>query len=283
MTTKPALGKGLGSLIPQKKSLTSEIIPEAKGEVSEVLLGRIQTNSRQPRQFFSASKMEDLISSVKEHGILMPLVVTKSGNGFELIAGERRLRAAKMLDLKKVPVIIRDVTDQEKLELALIENIQRQDLNALEEAIAYRALTDEFNLTQEDVATRVGKSRSAVANTMRLLDLPAKIQIALREGKISKSHGRTLLSEKDPEKQIALFSKMLQGDMTVRAAEGRVVSKQKTIRTKFIDPNISAHEKKLREILGTKVTIQNKKGKGHILIEYYSEEEFLDLLDRLIS
>ncbi|MBU0646321.1 ParB/RepB/Spo0J family partition protein [Patescibacteria group bacterium] len=281
--SKSALGRGLGSLIPQKQSLTEQVIPAARTRVLEIDPNDIMENPRQPRRDFAAKDLEDLVASIKEHGIIQPLVVTQiSGDKFELIAGERRWRASKEAGLKEVPVIVRKASDQEKLELALIENIQRQDLNAYEEALAYRALIDEFNLTQEDAAKRVGKSRSAVANILRLLELPEEMIQALREGKITKSHARTLLSEADPKKQRALFAAMLKGDVSVREAESRIMSpKGKPHASAAKDPNLAAHEKKLREILGTKVTIQEKKGKGKIIIEFYSKEELLDLLDQL--
>lgn len=286
MMSRPALGRGLGSLIPQKnQSPTEHVIPEAHREILDVPVDEIKVNSRQPRQHFSPSDLEDLIGSIKEHGILQPLVVTRDSGEYELIAGERRLRASKTLGLGTVPVIVREVTEQQKLELALIENIQRQDLNAVEEAWAYRALIDEFNLTQEEVSKRVGKSRSNVANTLRLLDLPEEILNALVVGKITKTHARTLLAEPDAEKQMQLFEQILSGGVTVREAEARVNSK-KTKRTKngkAKDPNILAHEKRLREILGTKVDIQESAGKGKVVISFYSREELMDLLDRLIG
>jgi ParB family chromosome partitioning protein len=282
MMSKSVLGRGLGSLIPHTKSLVAEVLPGARQEVAEVPVESIQPNPRQPRVHFSASELEDLLNSIKEHGILMPLVLTKTARGFELIAGERRLRAAKMLGLKTVPAVVRSATEQEKLELALIENIQRQDLNALEEAFAYRALIDEFNLKQEEVAKRTGKSRSAIANTLRLLDLPDSIQAALREGKITKSHARTLLAESDPKKQHILFEAMLRGEVTVRAAEYAVSAhKRRAPGARRVDPNISAHEKRLEEILGTKVEIRERGGKGAITLHFYSKDDLLDLLHRL--
>jgi ParB family chromosome partitioning protein len=281
---KSVLGRGLGSLIPQKQTITEQVIPSARSQVLDIPVSEIRENSRQPRQFFSASELEDLIGSIKEHGIIQPLVVTRARAGYELIAGERRLRAARTLGMKSVPVIVREAGEQEKLELALIENIQRQDLNAVEEALAYRALVDEFNLTQEDVAKRIGKSRSNVANILRLLDLESEILIALREGKISKSHGRTLLTESDPKKRMALFETMLKGGVSVREAESRVaVKSKKTSSCAQKDPNILAHEKRLREILGTKVEIKEKAGRGSVNISFYSREELMDLLDRLIT
>lgn len=282
MSSNSALGRGLSSLIPQKQSITQQIIPEARHEVLDVSVDQIKENPRQPRHQFSASDLEDLIGSIKEHGILQPLVVTRVNGAYELIAGERRLRASRTLGLKSVPVLVRNASEQEKLELALIENIQRQDLNAVEEALAYRALIDEFNLKQDEVAVRVGKSRSAVTNILRLLDLTDEILEALRDGRITKSHARTLLAEADPKERDLLFHKMLTGDVSVRQAEASV-SKNAKSKTKVDskDPNIAAHEKKLREILGTRVDIQEKAGKGKVLIAFYSKEELLDLLDRL--
>ncbi len=280
--TKPALGRGLGSLIPQKQTLTEQIIPEAHQEVRDIDVTNIRENPRQPRAHFSASDLEDLINSIQQHGIIQPLIVTRSDDGYELIAGERRLRASRTLGLKTVPAIVRDATDQQKLELALIENIQRQDLNAVEEAVAYQALIDEFNLTQEQVAKRVGKSRSNIANILRLLELPEEILQALKEGRITKSHARTLLAEVRPEQQHALFLRMLSGEVTVREAEARVGQKKSTSGDeKRKDPNIAAHEKRLREVLGTKVDIFESAGKGKISIAFYSREELMELLDRL--
>lgn len=284
MSTKSALGRGLGSLIPQNQTITEQVIPEAKTLVLEVSVDEIVENPRQPRHHFSPADLEDLISSIKEHGILQPLIVTRTQSGFELIAGERRLRASRALGLKTVPVIVREADEQTKLELALIENIQRQDLNAFEEAIAYKALVDEFNLTQDEVGKRVGKSRSNVANTLRLLDLAEVMLIALREGKISKSHARTLLAESDLIKREELFEAMLGGGVSVREAEARVGVTPRSTSTKGAsrkDPNLLAHEKRLREILGTKVDIKESGGKGSVAISFYSRDELIDLLDRL--
>ena len=281
--THSALGRGLGSLIPQKQSITEQVIPEARTQVLDVPVGDVVQNPRQPRQHFSPAELEDLIASIKEHGILQPLIVTRARGKYELIAGERRLRASRTLGLKTVPVIVRDANEQQKLELALIENIQRQDLNALEEALAYKALVDEFNLTQEEVGKRVGKSRSNVANILRLLELPDEMLHALRDGKITKSHARTLLAESNEMKREALFQAMLRGGVSVREVEARVtsVSRKSSSKSSRKDPNLLAHEKRLREILGTKVEIKESSGKGSISIAFYSREELLDLLDRL--
>ncbi|MBI4435710.1 ParB/RepB/Spo0J family partition protein [Candidatus Uhrbacteria bacterium] len=281
--THSALGRGLGSLIPQKQSITEQVLPQARTQILEVGVHEIVENPRQPRHHFSSAELEDLIASIKEHGILQPLIVTRAGGKYELIAGERRLRASRTLGFKTVPVIVRDANEQQKLELALIENIQRQDLNAIEEALAYKALVDEFNLTQEEVGKRVGKSRSNVANILRLLDLPEEMLHALRDGKITKSHARTLLAESNEGKREALFEAMLRGGVTVREAEARVTSapRKSSSKVSHKDPNLLAHEKRLREILGTKVEIKESGGKGNISIVFYSREELIDLLDRL--
>lgn len=281
LNTKPVLGRGLGSLIPTKK--VSEVVTSVIGrqEIKEIPVGEIVPNPHQPRRHFVAVDLDDLISSIKEHGILQPLIVAFCGNQYELIAGERRWRAAKALGLKTVPAIVRDASKQQKLEWALIENLQRADLNPLEEALAYRALMDEFSFTQEQAAARVGKSRPVVANTMRLLELPEEIQDALRDGKITKSHARTLLAENDSKKQRELFEAMLTGKVTVRLAE-KTVSKHRS--PPFVrrgDPNLLAHEKKLQEILGTRVEVKERDGKGMVILHFYSKEDLNDLLGKL--
>lgn len=284
MNKPSALGRGLGSLIPQKTlTITEAIIPTESGRaVLEIAPNKIKENPRQPRKDFAAADLEDLIQSVKRHGILLPLVVTRKPDGnFELVAGERRLRAARALGLPTVPAIVREATEQQKLELAIIENVQRADLNAYEEALAYKALVDEFGLTQEDTAARVGKSRSAVANTMRLLDLPEEMVSALREGKLSKSHARTLLSEPDSTKRRQLFLRMLEGGVTVREAEAvSGVGAGRRGRPPR-DANVAELEKKLREALATKVLISHKNGRGKISIAFYSTEELRGLVDQL--
>jgi len=288
MMMKPALGRGLGSLIPNApapRTMTEQIIPSARREILDVPLEQIVPNPRQPRSHFSPAELEDLIASIKEHGVMQPVTVTKVSNGYELIAGERRFRASSALGLKTIPAICREASEQQKLELALIENIQRQDLNAVEEAIAYKALVDEFNLTQEAVAARVGKSRSNVANILRLLDLPDDVLDALRDGKLTKSHARTLLAEADPVRRRTLFAQMLSGGMSVREMEERVGIGTKGRRIEGAkgtkDPNIAAHESRLREIFGSKVEISEKGGKGTVAISFYSKEELLELLGRL--
>ena len=292
---KSALGRGLSSLIPENKqdssgkqgsdgaSSSSSDTSQPTGQaVVEISVEKINTNPHQPRTDFSAGELEDLLQSIDEHGILQPLVVTQDDDVFELVAGERRLRAARELGLGSVPVIVREATEQEKLELALIENIQRQDLNPVEEAMAYRALADEFDLKQAEVAKRVGKSRSTVANALRLLELEEEMLDALRRGEISKSHARTLLSENDPQQRKKLFKAILQGRMTVRDMESAVSKKKSGSKSKQTktDPNMRAHEKTLRDIFGTKVEIKKRGKKGEIKIEFYSPEELKKLLKK---
>jgi len=283
-----ALGKGLNSLIPQQK--TRKIIRHetgivnGEGRIWDVSITEIAPNSEQPRKEFSHQELEDLVSSIKKHGILQPLVITeKADGGYELIAGERRLRASQIAGLATVPAIIRSVSQQEKLELALIENIQRQNLNAIEEAFAYRRLIDEFNLTQEKVAEQVGKARSTIANLVRLLDLPEIIQKALVDKKISVGQAKALLSLNSEKEQISVLKSMLGEKMTVREVENviqnrPVVSRKGSVRR---DPNIIASERILEEALGTKVHITQKGNKGKIEIEYYSAEDLKRLINEL--
>ena len=282
-----ALGKGLGSLIPgagvtpaSKPTYTERVIPEAHHAIIEIDVEKITPNPRQPRKHFAATELEDLMASIKEHGLLQPITVTKKEGGYELVAGERRLRATTALGEKTIPAIVREYNEQQKLELALIENIQRHDLNAVEEAYAYKALIDEFNLTQDEVAKRVGKSRSAIANTIRLLDLEEEILEALIHAKITKSHARTLLSELDRERRMELFYAMLDGGMSVRQAEGKTAKSRAKQGSAMKDPNLAAHEAKMREIFGTRVEIQEKAGKGKVSIHFYSKAELGDLLER---
>ncbi len=317
MPKPTGLGRGLASLIPDTKSnetkpTDQKINQKAKafwsGGVNEsavkvsvvandnhsqsdsnisllnIPLASIEANPYQPRKNFEQSALDDLVASIREHGILQPLVVVPNGDGYQLIAGERRFRSAQILQLETVPVIVRDVTEQQQLELSLIENIQRQNLNPIEEARSYKQLADEFSLSQEDIAKRVGKSRSKVANSMRLLQLPDEVQRLLMEEKITEGHGKLLLELDSPEKQIALAKKIVRQNLTVRDT-GTTVKKQKGINnattTKSKDPRIQAWEKKLESSLGTKVSIVDRNNKGKIEIEYFSNEELMALIERL--
>lgn len=277
------LGRGLNSLIPSKKIIraVSETETPAGVRLVDVPVKNIRPNPKQPREDFEYHDLEDLINSIKEHGILQPLVVTKiDGENYELIAGERRFRAAKFLNLRTVPAIVRTARDQDKLELALVENIQRKNLNPIEEAKAFNQLMQEFSLTQEKVAERVGKSRPVVANTLRLLTLPEEIQKALRSGKIKESHARTLLGLPDEKAQMKYFSKILKNEMTVRDAESAVRKIKGTGRAKN-DPALLAKEELLRGIFGTKVEIKKRGAKGQIVIHFYSDEEYGDIIRKI--
>lgn len=304
MSQQYGLGRGLASLIPPKKSgnatlsqagvapaVKSAVLPEATMShpetpiTHEVSIGVIVPNPHQPRLHFDEGKLAELTESIKEHGILQPLLVTQTKGGYELIAGERRLQAAKRAGLTTVPVVIKAVgNNQAKLELAIIENIQRHDLNPIEEAKAYLRLSEEFNLPQEAVAKKMGKSRSTVANTLRLLTLPVEIQRAVIEGKLSEGHAKALLAIDNPEKQRALFELIIKEELTVRETEERArsVAVRSHVRTtREASPEVMAKEEWLTEQLGTKVKIQPKGKGGKIVIEYYSPEELNTILGRM--
>lgn len=286
---KRSLGRGLGSLIPPK-SVSSSVTQEAdsidSGErILEVSVDQIKTNPHQPRQQFDRESLEGLINSIKVHGIVQPLVVVKIQGGHELIAGERRLRAAKMLGLKRVPVVVRTASEQEKLELALVENVQRQDLNPIEKASGYQLLVDEFNLTQEEVGNKVGQSRAAVANTLRLLSLPATIQNAISEGELTEGHAKVLLSVSSDRDREKLFKEILNTKLSVRATEGKVKKStvRKHTRRTSKDPNLLEKEEQLQATLGTRVEIVKKGNSGHVMIHFYSGEELQEIINKINS
>lgn len=288
-----ALGKGLNSLIPQqttRKSIRRETgdntaTPTAGADaVWHIPLSEIVPNTEQPRKTFDDKALADLVASIEKHGILQPVTVTeKEDGGYELIAGERRTRAAQLAGLATLPAIVRTVSDQEKLELALIENIQREDLNPIEEGFSYKRLIDEFGLTQQEVADQVGKSRSAIANTIRLLELPDPIQHALIDGVLSAGKARALLSLKDEQAQQEMFESMIGKKMTVREVEESVAAKGPTSRKGSVrrDPNIIAQERLLEDRLGAKVYITNTGDKGTIQISYSSQDELKRLIEEL--
>jgi len=278
------LGRGLNSLIPSKKVIQAFSEAEAPQGVRliDVPVKNIRPNPKQPREDFGYQDLEDLINSIKEHGILQPLIVTKiDGENYELIAGERRYRAAKFLNLRTVPAVVRTVKDQEKLELALVENIQRKNLNPIEEARAFSRLMQEFNLTQENVAERIGKSRPVVANALRLLGLPEEIQQALRSGKIKESHARTLLALSDEKSQIKYFAKILKGELSVRETENAVRRAKGVRQTKINNPILAAKEEAIRGALGTKVEIKKRGERGQVIIHFYSDEELNNLVKKI--
>lgn len=293
MANNNILGRGLSSLIPNKfgtEEITSSkpgIAEDGRSEkVQLVPIYQIENNPLQPRENFDHGELEELVNSIKKHGIIQPLIVTqKTSQNYQLIAGERRLRAAKILEMEKVPCLVRKAEELEKLELALIENIQRSDLNPIEEARAYQKLIEEFNLTQEEVAEKVGKNRVTVANVLRLLDLPAEVQQALREKKITAGHAKVILSAETLAARLQLFQKIIKNELTVRQTEGEVKKvKVKThFRTIEKDLEIRDKEDKLRMALGTKVTITKNDQGGLIQIEYYSKEELNILVEKIIK
>jgi ParB family chromosome partitioning protein len=270
------LGRGLGALIQFDRE-ASEAEPLAGG--TEVTLDSIDPNPYQPRRTFEDERMAELTESVRKQGLLQPLLVRQVGERFQLIAGERRWRAAQSAGLERVPVIVRNVDDAEALQLALVENLQREDLNPLEEAEAYQRLIKEFRLTQDEIAQEVGKKRSTIANTLRLLQLPAEIRAKLADGTISAGHARSLLSIGSAEKQLAAVEKIIQNGLSVRDTE-RVARKAKAPPTPDLD--VQAVEQDLSRLLGTRVRVHaGKGGAGRIEIEYYSMEELNGLIARL--
>ncbi|MFA6533742.1 MAG: ParB/RepB/Spo0J family partition protein [Patescibacteria group bacterium] len=285
-----SLGRGLDSLIPKKIVLPSSPSPDKPDEtvggerILQLAPSQIAVNPHQPRQEFGHADLEELINSIKEHGILQPLIVTKVGNGYELIAGERRLRAAKVLELGAVPAIVREASENEKLELAIIENIQRKNLNPIEEAVAYRRLMEEFSLTQEETAKKVSKSRAAVANVLRLLDLPAEVQEAISQEKISEGHAKILAGINDPAEQLKFFKKIVEEKLNVQdtATVVRATKPGKAAKPLALpDAETLAQEETLRGKLGTKVKIEKQGGRGKIIVEFYSEEELRGLIERI--
>ena len=286
-TRKGGLGKGLDSLIADKVGTSNEKT-DAKNEVM-VNINKVEPNKEQPRKNFDEDALLELSESIKQFGVLQPLLVVDRKDYYEIIAGERRWRAAKMAGLKKVPVIIKDLTEQEIVEISLIENIQRENLNPIEEAIAYKRLLNEFNLKQDEVAERVSKSRTAVTNSMRLLKLCDKVQQMVIDDMISTGHARALLGITDEEKQYTLAQKIFDEKISVRDTEKLVkkMQKQKNSPAKEVNPEkkkldavYQEAEEKMKTILGTKVIINQKDSmKGKIEIEYYSRDE----LERIIE
>ncbi len=276
---KRALGKGLSALIPENATLE-------KGEaIAYINTSQIKKNTLQPRKEFDKEKLSDLISSIKEKGVLQPLLVRRSGDQYELIAGERRFRAVQSLNIEKVPAIIKEASDQEALVLALIENIQRQELNAIEEAKAFKQLIDDFNFTQDVVAQSVGRNRTTVTNILRLLSLPEDIQQSISSGNFSMGHARAILSIKDEEKQKLLWKKTMDKGLSVREIEnlakieGDGFSKKKKVSLDQKNQYVVALEEDLQRTLGTKVRIKAQKKRGQMVIEYYSPDD----LERIIN
>jgi len=278
---KRGLGKGLEALIPKAEH-------KEKGLVIEMDVESLTPNLFQPRKNFDKEKMEELKGSIEKHGIIQPIVVRKMANGYEIVAGERRLKAAKEIGLKKIPAIIKSINNEKSLEIALVENIQREDLNPVEQANAFKRLIDEFNLTQQELAEATGKSRALVTNTIRLLKLNPEIQKNISEGKISFGHAKLLLSIEDEEVQKAVCNRIIANDLSVRDTERLIKNIEKVQKKQFKVKNITIErfpevEGKLRDILGTKISILYDGKKGNISIEFYSKEDLRRIAGLLLK
>lgn len=263
-----------------------EKVSYSDAQIQEIEVAKISPNPFQPRKTFEPAALKELADSIKEHGVIQPLVVIRTPVGYELVVGERRFRAAQLAGLAKVPAIIKEaMVDQTKLEVALIENIQRQELNPIEEAQAYERLMKTFSLTQDQVAKKVGKSRPAVANTVRLLNLPAEIQRGVIEGKITEGHGRALLGLNDPEKMLLMYKAVLEQNLNVRQVESKVrdLTRSRQMDSAAPDPKLLAMESELRGRLGTQVKIQRQGQGGKITIEFFSDEELSELIHKMAA
>jgi ParB family chromosome partitioning protein len=276
----PALGRGLASLIPQRTTPTAAIL--------EVPLARVSPNPYQPRKHWDDADLAELAASIREHGVLQPVLVTEVLNGYQLIAGERRVRAARLAGLERIPALVRQLADLDQLEIALVENLQRADLDAIDEATGYRQLIDEFGLTQERVADRVGKARATIANALRLLELHADVQAAIADGRLTAGHGRALAGL-PVEGQATVMATVIAQALSVRQAEELVRrlrqprdQKPAVVRAK-LDADLERVEEDLRQRLGTKVSLSRSRNGGRIVIEYYSDEELSRLYERLIG
>lgn len=294
MATKRGLGKGIDAMISGDDTKAKKVVKEVIKEVDTIDINKIEPNSNQPRKNFNEDKIHELAESIKQHGLIEPLIVQKGKKGFyTIIAGERRWRAAREAGVKEIPIVVKEYSDQQVMEIALIENIQREDLNAIEEAEAYERLIKDFNLKQDEVAERVSKSRVAITNSLRLLKLDPRVREMIIEDKIKSGHARALLSVTDPEEQYRLAVMIFDNSMSVRETEKMVKKyladkdkptkevKKKDTQTELIYKD---YEEKLKTVIGTKVNINNKgKGKGKIEIEYFSPDEFDRIIGMMMS
>ena len=279
MAMKKGLGRGLDALLGDYTQPTPE-------GVQQVDIRRIDTNAGQPRKDFDQEKLQELADSIRQHGVVQPILLRQNGERYVIVAGERRFRAARLAGLEKVPAIVKDLDEAQVMEVALIENLQREDLNPIEEAAAIRFLMQQHDLTQEEVSKRLSKSRPAIANSLRLLTLPEPVQAFLRNGKLQAGHARALAGLQDPEAQAVLADKIVGEGLSVRAAESLAREQgQKPPRQKkeppATDPDLAAAEASLREWLGTKVSIQGSSQRGRIVIEYYNAELLQGIYDLL--
>ena len=285
---RPALGRGLSALIPKTGQ-------GAGSGVDTVDIDLIVPNPHQPRLHFDADALRELSESIREHGVLQPVIVTQAGSDlgpmtYQLIAGERRLQAARMAGVERMPVVVREAAGKELLEIALVENLQRQDLNPLEEAFAFRGLNEDFGMTQEQIAARVGRSRTAVANTLRLLSLEEDIRTSLASGQITEGHARALLGIDDARTRLDTWRRIVSDTMTVREAEEiatalRSVNKPSARSdrrsTRNVDTHVTALESELRQAIGMPVTIRKRRTGGTVSIRFHSEEELLSIITRI--
>ncbi len=290
MAARKGLGKGIDAMISGDNTKTKQVVKEVVKEVDTIDINKIEPNNNQPRKNFNEDKIHELAESIKQHGLIEPLIVQKGKKGFyTIIAGERRWRAAREAGVKEIPVVVKDYSDQQVMEIALIENIQREDLNAIEEAEAYDRLIRDFNLKQDEVAERVSKSRVAITNSLRLLKLDERVREMIIEDKIKSGHARALLGVSDGDEQYKLAVMIFDNPMSVRETE-KMVKKYladkkkpvKEVREKDTQTELiyKDYEEKLKSVIGTKVNINNKgKGKGKIEIEYFSADEF----DRIMT
>ena len=294
MAAKRGLGKGIDAMISGDDTKMKKVVKEVIKEVDTIDINKIEPNNNQPRKNFNEDKIHELAESIKQHGLIEPLIVQKGKKGFyTIIAGERRWRAAREAGIKEIPVVVKDYSDQQVMEIALIENIQREDLNAIEEAAAYERLIKDFNLKQDEVAERVSKSRVAITNSLRLLKLDPRVREMIIEDKIKSGHARALLAVNDPEEQYRLAVMIFDHSMSVRETEKMVKKylsdkdkpkkevKEKDTQTELIYKDF---EEKLKTVIGTKVNINHKgKGKGKIEIEYFSPDEFDRIIGMMMS
>lgn len=276
MKQKFGLGKGLEALIPDEEE-------DINDSIRKVPMNLIKANEKQPRKNFDEEKILQLANSIKQHGVIQPIILRKEDDYYIIVAGERRWRAAKLAQIKEIPAIIMELTSNQVLEISLIENIQREDLNPIEEALAYKKLIEELNLTQEKLADRIGKSRVAVTNTMRLLNLDKRIYEYIIDGLISEGHGRALLSIENKDKQYEIAQYIIDNQLNVRDTEKLIknlgVRREKQSKNNVMNPYIIDIKNRLENRFGTKVIINNKKNKGKIEIEYYSTDDLNRILD----
>jgi len=282
-TMRKGLGRGLDALLN-----TEPVQNSSQESILEVKINDVEPNTGQPRKVFDQEKLQALAESIKQHGVVQPIIVKQEGSRYVIIAGERRWRAAKLAGLKTIPVVVRDMSSKQAMEIALIENLQREDLNPIEEAEAYRKLMDEYNMTQEEVSRVVGKSRAAVANSVRLLSLAKEIQDMLIDGRLTSGHARTLVSIEDEKKQKELAELIVRKGLNVREAERLAAQEtRKPAAKKPVQPEEdyeTAHlVEDLRTIFGTKIDLKRRKDRGKIIIEYYSRDEFDRIVEMLLN